>query len=114
MPEMLSPTSVIMGAGLGQDVALLTDGRFSGGSHGFIVGHVCPEAAEGGPIAFVRDGDPIRIDAETRTIELAVDGAVLAARRRSWRAPEAKVRRGWLAKYRALVGPASRGCVTDS
>ncbi|MEO0322432.1 MAG: dihydroxy-acid dehydratase, partial [Myxococcota bacterium] len=113
MPEMLSPTSAIMGAGLGQDVALLTDGRFSGGSHGFIVGHVCPEAAHGGPIALVRDGDRIVIDAEAHTIELEVDDAELARRRAAWTAPEPKVRQGWLAKYARLVGPASQGCVTD-
>ncbi len=113
MPEMLSPTSAIMGAGLGQDVALLTDGRFSGGSHGFIVGHVCPEAALGGPIALVRDGDRIVIDADARTLELDVEDAELARRRQAWTAPAPKVRQGWLAKYARLVGPASEGCVTD-
>ncbi|MBX3248632.1 MAG: dihydroxy-acid dehydratase [Myxococcales bacterium] len=113
MPEMLGPTSVIMGAGLGKEVALLTDGRFSGGSHGFIVGHVCPEAAEGGPIALVRDGDPIVIDAETRRIDVLVDEATLAARRAEWAPPAPKVTRGWLAKYTKLVGPASKGCITD-
>ncbi|HJL02856.1 MAG TPA: dihydroxy-acid dehydratase [Polyangiaceae bacterium LLY-WYZ-15_(1-7)] len=113
MPEMLGPTSVIMGAGLGKDVALITDGRFSGGSHGFIIGHVCPEAAEGGPIALVEDGDPIVIDAETRRIEVRVDAAELAERQRRWAPPKPKVTRGTLAKYVKLVGPASKGCVTD-
>lgn len=113
MPEMLGPTSVIMGAGLGKEVALLTDGRFSGGSHGFIVGHVCPEAAEGGPIALVHDGDRIVIDAETRRIDVLVDEATLAERRRAWSPPAPKVTRGWLAKYVKLVGPASQGCLTD-
>ena len=113
MPEMLSPTAAIMGAGLGQDVALVTDGRFSGGSHGFIVGHVCPEAAVGGPIALVQDGDPIAIDAAARTIELGVDEAELDARREAWTPPAPKVTRGPLAKYVALVQSASRGCVTD-
>jgi dihydroxy-acid dehydratase len=113
MPEMLAPTSAIMGAGLGQEVALITDGRFSGGSHGFIVGHVCPEAALGGPIALVEDGDRIVIDAEAKTIELEVDPTVLDARRAAWCAPAPRATRGWLAKYAKLVGPASEGCVTD-
>jgi dihydroxy-acid dehydratase len=113
MPEMLGPTSVIMGAGLGQDVALITDGRFSGGSHGFIIGHVCPEAAEGGPIALLRDGDRIVIDAEAKSIEVELSPEELEARRRRWTPPAPKVRRGTLAKYVRLVGPASRGCVTD-
>jgi len=113
MPEMLSPTSVIMGAGLGQDVALVTDGRFSGGSHGFIIGHVCPEAAEGGPIALVEDGDVLLIDAETRRIEVKVDEATLAARRSAWSPPPALATEGVLRKYVRLVGPASEGCVTD-
>jgi len=114
MPEMLSPTSVIMGAGLGQHVALVTDGRFSGGSHGFIIGHVCPEAAEGGPIALVRDGDVIAIDAETRSIALEVDPATLEARRAAWEAPPVAATSGALRKYVRLVGPASEGCVTDA
>jgi dihydroxy-acid dehydratase len=113
MPEMLTPTSAIMGAGLGQDVALLTDGRFSGGSHGFIVGHVTPEAQEGGPIALVRDGDVITIDATTRTMEVAVPAEEMAARRAAWVAPPLKATRGTLAKYIRLVQSASEGCVTD-
>ncbi|UCF48519.1 MAG: dihydroxy-acid dehydratase [Myxococcales bacterium] len=113
MPEMLSPTSVIMGAGLGQDVALITDGRFSGGSHGFIIGHITPEAQEGGPIALVHDGDIITIDAETRRIDLEVNKAELAKRRTDWKAPELKAKRGTLYKYIKNVKPASEGCVTD-
>ncbi|MGB5694681.1 MAG: dihydroxy-acid dehydratase [Polyangiales bacterium] len=113
MPEMLSPTSVIMGAGLGQDVALITDGRFSGGSHGFIIGHITPEAQEGGPIALVRDGDRIAIDAKKRSIDLEVSEAEMAARRAAWRAPPLKARRGTLYKYIKNVKSASEGCVTD-
>jgi dihydroxy-acid dehydratase len=113
MPEMLTPTSAIMGAGLGQDVALLTDGRFSGGSHGFIVGHVTPDAQEGGPIALVRDGDVITIDAATRTMDVAVPAEELVARRAAWVAPPLKATRGTLAKYIRLVRSASEGCVTD-
>jgi dihydroxy-acid dehydratase len=113
MPEMLTPTSAIMGAGLGKDVALLTDGRFSGGSHGFIIGHITPEAVEGGPIGLVRDGDRITIDAARCEIHVDVSDAELANRRRAWSAPAAKVTRGVLAKYVRLVKPASEGCVTD-
>ncbi len=113
MPEMLSPTSVIMGAGLGQDVALITDGRFSGGSHGFIIGHITPEAQEGGPIALVHDGDPITIDARARTIDVDVDPAELARRQASWEPPPLKARRGTLYKYIKNVKSASEGCVTD-
>jgi dihydroxy-acid dehydratase len=113
MPEMLSPTSVIMGAGLGQDVALITDGRFSGGSHGFIIGHITPEAQAGGPIALVRDGDIISLDAETRSIDLEVDEAEMAARRAAWTAPPLKATRGTLYKYIKNVKSASEGCVTD-
>jgi len=113
MPEMLTPTSAIMGAGLGKDVALLTDGRFSGGSHGFIIGHITPEAAEGGPIALVRDGDPITIDAVTCEIRVEVPDAQLAQRRATWKAPAPKATRGVLAKYMRLVKSASEGCVTD-
>ena len=113
MPEMLTPTSAIMGAGLGKDVALLTDGRFSGGSHGFIVGHVTPEAQEGGPIALVEDGDRIAIDAKKRIMDLEVDEAVLAERRSRWQAPPLKASRGTLYKYIKNVKSASEGCVTD-
>ncbi|MDK2972516.1 MAG: dihydroxy-acid dehydratase [Candidatus Sumerlaeota bacterium] len=113
MPEMLSPTSAIMGAGMGKDVALMTDGRFSGGSHGFIVGHVCPEAQEGGPIALVRDGDMIVIDAESNEIRVELDEKELAARKAAWKMPPYKATRGTLAKYIRLVKSASNGCVTD-
>jgi dihydroxy-acid dehydratase len=113
MPEMLTPTSAIMGAGLGEHVALLTDGRFSGGSHGFIVGHVTPEAQEGGPIALVQDGDRISLDARANRIELHVPEAELAKRRAAWRAPALKARRGTLYKYIKNVKSASEGCVTD-
>ena len=114
MPEMLTPTSAIMGAGLGQDVALITDGRFSGGSHGFIMGHVSPEAQEGGPIALVERGDEISIDAVARTITLGVPDAELAARRQAWTEPPLKATRGTLAKYIRTVSSASSGCVTDA
>ena len=113
MPEMLTPTSAIMGAGLGADVALMTDGRFSGGSHGFIVGHVTPEAQEGGPIALVQEGDTISIDAEANRIDVALSDAELAKRRRQWTAPPYKVTRGTLYKYIKNVKSASEGCVTD-
>jgi dihydroxy-acid dehydratase len=113
MPEMLSPTSVLMGAGLGDAVALITDGRFSGGSHGFIIGHVTPEAQEGGPIALVQDGDPIRIDAKQQTIELEVDAEELTRRRERWTPPPLKATRGTLYKYIKTVKSASEGCVTD-
>jgi dihydroxy-acid dehydratase len=113
MPEMLKPTSMIMGAGLGNDVALITDGRFSGGSHGFIIGHVTPEAQEGGPIALVKDGDGITIDAEKNTISLDVSAEELAARRALWKMPAYKVRQGTLYKYIKNVSSASLGCVTD-
>ncbi|HTZ82355.1 MAG TPA: dihydroxy-acid dehydratase [Candidatus Acidoferrales bacterium] len=113
MPEMLTPTSAIVGAGLGKDVALLTDGRFSGGSHGFIVGHITPEAQEGGAIALVVDGDRITIDAERNSLHLDITDEVLAARRRAWQMPPYKATRGTLAKYIRLVKSASLGCVTD-
>jgi dihydroxy-acid dehydratase len=113
MPEMLTPTSAIMGAGLGKDVALITDGRFSGGSHGFIVGHVTPEAQEGGPIALVRNGEQITIDAERNELSVAVADAELDARRKSWRMPAYKATRGTLARYIRTVKNASFGCVTD-
>jgi len=113
MPEMLTPTSAIMGAGLGSDVALITDGRFSGGSHGFIVGHVTPEAQEGGAIALVENGDRITIDAAKNELSVAVDAATLAARRARWQAPPYKFTRGTLYKYIKNVKSASEGCVTD-
>jgi len=113
MPEMLTPTSAIMGAGLGKDVALMTDGRFSGGSHGFIVGHVTPEAQVGGPIALVRNGDIITIDAEKNLLAVNLSDAELDARRAAWTMPPYKATRGTLAKYIRLVKNASMGCVTD-
>jgi len=113
MPEMLTPTSAIAGAGLADGVALLTDGRFSGGSHGFIIGHVTPEAQEGGPIALVKDGDWIRIDAKARKLEVDVPEAELARRRAAWSAPPLKATHGTLFKYIKNVKPASEGCVTD-
>jgi len=113
MPEMLTPTSALMGAGLGADVALITDGRFSGGSHGFIVGHVVPEAFEGGPIALVEDGDVVTIDSDEASIDVAVSDDVMAARRAAWQQPAPKRDRGILAKYIRCVAPASQGCVTD-
>ncbi len=113
MPEMLTPTSAIMGAGLGKDVALITDGRFSGGSHGFIIGHVVPEAQEGGPIALIRDGDFITIDASENLLAVDVSDEELIRRRAEWRMPPYKVQRGTLYKYIKNVKDASQGCVTD-
>lgn len=114
MREMLSPTSAIMGRGLGKDVAFLTDGRFSGGSHGFVVGHVTPEAAVGGPIAFLQDGDRITIDAGKREVNVEVGADELRRREREWKAPRGKYARGVLAKYARLVSSASTGAVTDA
>ena len=113
MPEMLTPTSAIMGAGLGKDVALMTDGRFSGGSHGFIIGHVVPEAQEGGPIALLRDGDIITIDAEKNSLLVEVSDTEMASRRAAWVMPPYKVQRGTLYKFIKTVKNASEGCVTD-
>jgi dihydroxy-acid dehydratase len=113
MPEMLTPTSAIMGAGLGNDVALLTDGRFSGGSHGFIIGHIVPEAQEGGPIGLIRDGDLITIDAENNTLSVDLVEDELAKRRAEWTMPPYKATRGTLFKYIKNVKDASLGCVTD-
>ena len=113
MPEMLTPTSAIMGAGLGADVALLTDGRFSGGSHGFIVGHITPEAQDGGPLALVKNGDSITIDSDRNSIEVAISDEEMEARRAQWSAPALKATRGTLYKYIKNVKSASEGCVTD-
>ena len=113
MREMLSPTSAIMGKGLGKEVALITDGRFSGGSHGFVVGHITPEAFLGGPIAIVKNGDRITIDAEKRRIDLEIGEGEMARRLGKWRKPKARYGRGVLAKYAELVSSASEGAVTD-
>ena len=113
MPEMLKPTSEIMGQGLGKKVALITDGRFSGGTHGFVVGHISPEAMVGGNLALIEEGDIIRIDAERNVIEVEVDDATLAARRANWEAPAPRATSGVLKKYARFVSSASLGCVTD-
>ena len=113
MPEMLKPTSTLMGAGLGKDVALITDGRFSGGSHGFVVGHVTPEAQVGGNIALICNGDTIRIDAINNTIDVLISEDELAQRRAEWVVPPLKAKRGVLYKYAMSVSSASEGCVTD-
>jgi len=113
MPEMLKPTSAIIGAGLGKSIALITDGRFSGGTHGFVVGHITPEAYDGGLIAFVEDGDTIELDAVNNTITLKVDDAVIAERKKNWQQPALKVTKGVLYKYAKSVRDASEGCVTD-
>ena len=114
MREMLSPTSAIMGKGLGKDVALITDGRFSGGSHGFVVGHVTPEAAEGGLIGLLKNGDPIVIDAEKRSVNAKLTKSEISKRRRQWKAPKARYTKGVLAKYAKLVTSAHLGAVTDA
>ena len=113
MREMLSPTSAINGRGLSEHVALLTDGRFSGGSHGFVIGHVTPEAHLGGPIALVHDGDTVTVDAEQCTVTLAVSDEEMAQRRAQWTPPEPYATRGTLAKYAQQVSSASEGAVTD-
>jgi dihydroxy-acid dehydratase len=113
MPEMLKPTGAVMGAGLGKDVALITDGRFSGGSHGFVVGHITPEAQEGGPIALIKNGDIIRIDAVTNTIDVKISDEEMAKRRAAWVKPAYKANKGILWKYIKSVNTASEGCVTD-
>lgn len=113
MREMLSPTSAVMGRGLGADVALITDGRFSGGTHGFVVGHITPEAYEGGPLALVRDGDGITIDARSRKLTLEVSDKELKARAKQWKQPRPRYRKGVLGKYAKLVSDASSGAVTD-
>ncbi|KAF1961891.1 dihydroxy-acid dehydratase [Byssothecium circinans] len=114
MPEMLKPSSAIMGAGLGKDVALITDGRFSGGSHGFLIGHIVPEAQEGGPIGLVKDGDEISIDAEANELNLNISEQELEQRKKDYVAPPLKFMRGTLFKYARFVKDASHGCVTDS
>ncbi|HCD52042.1 MAG TPA: dihydroxy-acid dehydratase [Balneolaceae bacterium] len=113
MPEMLKPTSAIMGAGLGKEVALITDGRFSGGSHGFVVGHITPEAQTGGTIALVKDGDKIRIDAEKNEIHVELSDEEITERRKTWKEPTLKVQSGALYKYARMVSSASKGCITD-
>ena len=113
MPEMLKPTAAIMGAGLGKEIALITDGRFSGGTHGFVVGHVTPEAQEGGTIALVKDGDEITINAETNTINVNLSKEEIENRRLQWKQPSLKFTRGVLYKYAKTVSSASQGCVTD-
>ncbi|MEQ8809190.1 MAG: dihydroxy-acid dehydratase [Imperialibacter sp.] len=113
MPEMLKPTGAVMGAGLGKDVALITDGRFSGGSHGFVVGHITPESQEGGPLALVKNGDIIRIDATNNLLEVKLSDEELAARRKAWVKPAYKATKGILKKYINSVSSASQGCVTD-
>jgi dihydroxy-acid dehydratase len=113
MPEMLKPTAAIMGAGLGKEVALITDGRFSGGTHGFVVGHITPEAQLGGAIGLVENGDIIRIDAETNELHVKITDAELEARRAAWETPSLKVTKGVLYKYAQSVATASEGCVTD-
>ncbi|CAG58044.1 uncharacterized protein GVI51_B03927 [Nakaseomyces glabratus] len=114
MPEMLKPSSALMGYGLGKDVALLTDGRFSGGSHGFLIGHIVPEAAEGGPIGLVRDGDEIVIDADNNKIDLLISESEMSQRKAEWKPPAPRYNRGTLSKYAKLVSNASQGCVTDA
>jgi dihydroxy-acid dehydratase len=113
MPEMLKPTGAVMGAGLGKDVALITDGRFSGGSHGFVVGHITPESQEGGPLALIKNGDIIRIDATNNLLEVKLSDEELAARRKAWVKPAYKATKGILKKYINSVSSASQGCVTD-
>jgi dihydroxy-acid dehydratase len=113
MREMLAPTSAIMGKGLGKDVALITDGRFSGGSHGFVIGHVTPEAYLGGPLAIVKNGDPIEIDAEQKTITLGLKKAEISKRLKAWKKPKPRYTKGVLAKYASQVKSASVGAVTD-
>ena len=114
MSEMLTITAAIMGAGLGKEVALITDGRFSGGTHGFVVGHVTPEAQEGGAIGLIQQGDVITIDADKNELSVALSDAELAQRQAHWKAPAYKVTRGTLYKYIKNVSPASQGCVTDA
>jgi dihydroxy-acid dehydratase len=113
MPEMLKPTAAIMGAGLGKDVALITDGRFSGGTHGFVVGHISPEAQDGGNIALIKNGDKIIIDAVKNTLTLEISNEELEKRKSNWVKPKLKVKSGVLYKYAKTVSDASKGCITD-
>ena len=113
MPEMLKPTGALIGAGLGKSVALITDGRFSGGTHGFVVGHITPEAHQGGTIAFVQDDDVIELDATKNTITLKVSPEELAKRKAAWKQPALKATKGLLFKYAKQVKTAAEGCVTD-
>jgi dihydroxy-acid dehydratase len=113
MPEMLKPTSAIIGAGLGKSVALITDGRFSGGTHGFVVGHITPEAYDGGVLALVEDDDVIELDAVQNTITLKVDEALIQERKAKWKQPALKVNKGLLYKYAKTVASAAAGCITD-
>ena len=114
MREMLGPTAAIMGRGLGKDVALITDGRFSGGTHGFVVGHITPEAYAGGPLALIKNGDTITIDADRRQLRLEIPEKEMKTRRKLWKAPKPRYMRGVLAKYAHLVNSASEGAVTDA
>ena len=114
MREMLAPTAALMGLGLGESVALITDGRFSGGTRGPCIGHISPEAAEGGPIALVEEGDRILLDIPARRLELLVDDQTLAERRSRWQAPEPKIKSGWLARYAKVVTSAYTGAVTSA
>lgn len=113
MREMLAPTAAVMGKGLGGNVALITDGRFSGGTHGFVVGHITPEAVDGGALALIKNGDEITIDAESREITLNVPKREIDRRKKAWKRPAAKEKAGVLAKYSRLVSSASQGAVTD-
>ena len=113
MPEMLKPTSALMGSGLGKNVALITDGRFSGGTHGFVVGHITPEAFAGGLIGLIKDGDVIELDAEKNTINALLSEEEIARRKSEFQQPDYKVKRGVLYKYAKSVADASQGCVTD-
>ena len=113
MREMLSPTSAVMGKGLGKDVALITDGRFSGGTHGFVVGHITPEAYDGGVIAIIEDGDELTINADTQEVNLNIPQSIINQRLTQWRRPKPNYKSGVLAKYAALVSTASEGATTD-
>ena len=113
MPEMLKPTAALIGSGLGRDVALITDGRFSGGTHGFVVGHIVPEAQEGGPIGLIKDGDIITIDAKKNLIDVNLSESEIKSREKNWIRPSYKFSKGIMAKYINSVSNASEGCITD-